>query len=113
MEIIKNENKAWEIGAQFEGWLVGLLSYGDKFSRFFMLERHNQTKEAFILVNGTATLYVADKDINVTEYEMEKGSVYTVDKGEWHHIVVSEDALVVVVENSNTTSENSDYLTLA
>ncbi len=113
MEIRRNDGKAWEIGTQFEGWLVGLLAYGEKFSRFFMLERHNQTDEAFILVKGDATLYIADKDINVTEYKMEQGALYNVPKGEWHHIVVSRDALVVVVENSDTSSENSDYLTLA
>lgn len=78
-----------------------------------MLERHNQTDEAFILVKGEATLYIADKEINVTEYKMERGALYNVPKGEWHHIVVSRDALVAVVENSDTSSENSDYLTLA
>ncbi len=113
MEIKRNEGKQWEIGAQFEGWLVGLLAYGEKFSRFSMLERHNQTDEAFILVKGEATLYIADKEINVTEYKMERGALYNVPKGEWHHIVVSRDALVAVVENSDTSSENSDYLTFA
>ncbi len=113
MEIIRNNGEAWKVGAQFEGWLVGLLAYGEKFSKFSMLERHNQTEEAFVLVKGEATLYTADKDIKVTEYKMEQGALYNVAKGEWHHIVVSEDALVVVVENSNTAKENSDYLYLA
>ena len=113
MEIKRSEGAAWEVGAQFEGWLVGLLSYGEKFSRLSMLERHNLTDEAFILVDGEATLYTADKDINVTEHFMEKGTLYNVKKGEWHHIVVNRDALVVVVENSDTSTENSDYLTLA
>ncbi len=113
MEVKRGGYKQWEVGAQFEGWLVGLLSYGERFSKFSMLERHNKTEEAFILVKGEATLYIADKDIKVTEYKMEQGAVYNVAKGEWHHIVVSRDALVVVVENSDTSSENSDYITLA
>ncbi|MBE6607393.1 MAG: cupin domain-containing protein [Ruminococcaceae bacterium] len=113
MEIVRNEGEAWKVGAQFEGWLVGLLAYGEKFSRLSMLERHNQTEEAFVLVKGEATLYTADKDIKITEYKMEQGTLYNVGKGEWHHIVVSKDALVVVVENSNTAKENSDYIFLA
>ncbi|MBQ1225507.1 MAG: cupin domain-containing protein [Clostridia bacterium] len=113
MEIVRSSGTPWEIGAQFEAWRVGLLSYGEKFSRFFMLERHNQTDEVFILVKGEATLYVADKDIKVTEHKMEKGVIYNVTKGEWHGIVVSSDALVMVVENSDTTEENSDYIYLA
>ena len=39
---------------------------------------------------------------------MEKCKVYNVKKGLWHHIVVSEDATVLVVENSNTTKENTE-----
>lgn len=113
MEITRGGNEAWTVGAQFESWLVGLLTYGEKFSKLSMLERHNLTDEAFLLVKGSATLYIADKDINISGYKMEQGALYTVSKGEWHHIVVSEDALVVVVENSDTTRENSDYLTLA
>ena len=46
-------------------------------------------------------------------YKMEKGVIYNVAKGEWHGIVVSSDALVMVVENSDTTEENSDYIYLA
>lgn len=113
MEIKKNEGKQWEIGAQHDKWSVGMLAYGEKFSRFSMLERHNCTDEVFVLVKGQATLYVADENIKVTAHEMEQGAVYNVKKGEWHHIVVSRDALVMVVENSDTTRENSDYLTLA
>lgn len=113
MEIKKSEGNGWEIGALSDGWLVGLLSYGEKFSRLSALERHNLTDEAFVLNCGEATLYTADKDLNITPHKMEKGAVYTVKKGEWHHIVVSKDALVTVVENSDTSKENSDYLTLA
>ena len=72
MEIIRSSGKDWEIGAQFEGWRVGLLSYGERFSRLSMLEKHVQTDEVFILLKGDATLYVADKDINIAEYKMEK-----------------------------------------
>ena len=112
MQIVHSSGTPWEIGAQFESWRVGLLSYGEKFSRFFMLERHNRTDEVFVLVKGEATLYIADKDINVSEYKMEKGVIYNVAKSEWHGIVVSRDALVMVVENEDTTEENSDYIYL-
>lgn len=113
MKITKSVKGPWEVGACYEGWLVGLLSYYDGFSSLSALERHNLTEEAFILVKGEATLYTADKDLNISDCIMEVGTVYTVEKGEWHHIVVSKDALVIVVENSNTATENSDYLTLA
>ena len=113
MQIIRSSGKGWEIGAQFESWHVGFLSYEEKCSRFSVLEKHNQTDEIFILVKGEAILRTADKDINITEYKMEKGVIYNVSKGEWHHITLSKDALVTVVENSDTAPENSDYIYLA
>ena len=39
---------------------------------------------------------------------MELYKVYNVKKGLWHHIVLSEDAEVLVVENSSTARENSE-----
>lgn len=113
MQMIRSEGESWKIGAKFEGWLVGLLSYGGDSARFSMLEKYNQTEKVFVLVKGEATLYTADKDIKITEYKMEQGTLYNVAKGEWHHIVVSKDAVVVVVENSDTAKENTDYLYLA
>ena len=43
---------------------------------------------------------------------MESGIIYNVPKGEWHHIVVSEDALVMVVEDSDTSKENTERVTV-
>ena len=42
------------------------------------------------------------------EVEMTVGSVYNVPVGVWHHIVVSEDASVLVVENADTTKDNTE-----
>ena len=113
MEITKSSGEGWTLGAQCGAWTVGILAYSDEHSKFSSLERHNCTDETFALIHGRATLYVADKSINVTAHDLEKGVVYNVKKGEWHHIVVSRDAIVMVVKSSDTMRENSDYLTLA
>ena len=42
--------------------------------------------------------------------EMEKCKVYTIGRGVWHHIVVSEDATVMVVENADTSLENTERI---
>ena len=67
------------------------------------MERHNKTDEVFVLLEGKATLYVENDSV-----VMEKSKVYNVEKGEWHHIVVSPDATVLIVENSDTSAENTD-----
>ena len=88
---------------QFEGWKIGFLRYSDRFSKFDRLERHLLTDEAFILLDGQAVLYTEDESI-----PMEKCIVYNFPKGAWHHITVSEDATVMVVENSSTCDENTE-----
>lgn len=107
MDIIRFAGGQWQTMMDSEGWRIGFLGYGERFSKFAELERHMMTDEAFMLQSGTATLYE-----NETPTVMEPGVVYNIPRGVWHHIVVSEDALVIVVENSNTTKENSERISL-
>lgn len=88
---------------EFESWKIGLLRYSERFSEFSRLERHLLTSEAFILLQGQATLYTDSE-----QEEMKIGTVYNIPKGVWHHIVVSPDATVMVVENANTSSDNTE-----
>ena len=41
---------------------------------------------------------------------MEKNKVYNVKHAVWHAITTSEDAHVLVVENDNTSKDNSEYM---
>lgn len=86
-------------------WAIAMMRYSERLSSFDIseLHRHNETDEAFILLEGNATLYEYD-----VPHKLEKRKVYRVKKGTWHQMVLSRDATVLVVENSNTTSENTD-----
>ena len=103
IEISMFNGKDFSVVKQFEGWKIGFLRISPRFSVFDRLERHLLTDEAFILLDGQATLYT-DKESVV----MQKNTVYNIPKAEWHHIVVSEDATVMVVENSSTCEENTE-----
>ena len=101
--ISRFDGQDFQIATQFEGWKIGLLRYSDRFSSYGQMERHLLTDEVFVLLEGSADLYVEDQRI-----PMEKSTVYNVKKGAWHHIVVSRDATVLVVENSSTSKENTE-----
>ena len=88
---------------QFEGWKIGLLRYSERFSKFDRLERHLLSDEAFILLEGSATLYTDSE-----KADMKPLTVYNIPAGIWHHIVVSEHASVLVIENRNTSKENTE-----
>ena len=93
----------FKILTMFEGWKIGFLRYSERFSEFNQLERHINTDEVFVLLEGSATLHTEKENV-----KMEKCSVYNIPKGEWHHITVSKDATVMVVENSDTSKENTE-----
>ncbi len=103
MEVFDFSGSDFKAVMEFEGWKIGLLKYGDRFSSYKTEERHLETDEAFVLLEGRAALYEEGQ-----KYDMEKCKVYNVKKGLWHHIVVSEDATVLVVENSSTSKENTE-----
>lgn len=84
-------------------WKVGMLRYNERFSHLGEMERHLLTDEVFVLLSGSATLYTPNERVN-----MDVGTVYNVPAAVWHHIVVSEDACVLVVENRNTSRENTE-----
>ena len=43
--------------------------------------------------------------------EMEPLKIYNVKQRMWHYHTVSEDAIVLIVENRNTTAQNSSDIT--
>ncbi len=105
MQIFDYNGEDFSAVMKYEGWKIGFLRYSERFSAFRVLERHNLTDEAFVLLAGSATLY-EDRTPTV----MEPCKVYNIPKGVWHHIVVSEDATVLVIENSNTSKDNTERI---
>lgn len=103
VEISTFSGNDFRVMAQFEGWKIGLLRTSERFSAYRQEERHLLTDEVFVLLEGKAVLYVEDQ-----QFPMATGTLYNVKKGAWHHIAVSEDATVMVVENSNTSAENTE-----
>ena len=103
MQVFDYNGEDFKVAMQFEGWKIGFLRYSERFSKFGVLEKHLETDEAFILLEGEAVLYE-----EFVAHKMEKCKVYNIEKGKWHHITVSKDATVIVVENSNTSLNNTE-----
>lgn len=93
-------------------WTVAGLNWAPRFDAggLSRLERHNLTDEVFVLLRGEATLLVGTDAARV---RMEPLKLYNIPAGVWHNILVSSDARVLVIENSDTSKANTDYLDLA
>lgn len=66
-----------------------------------------ETDEIFVLLEGKATLLIGAE---AEEVPMEKFKCYNVKKGVWHTIATSPDAHVFIVENADTSDDNSEFL---
>ena len=101
----------------FAGWRVAVLNYLDEIhpTRLADMERHLETDEAFILLRGKCVLIVGGNGgqaASLTPCEMVNEKVYNVRAGVWHTVLLSPDASVLIVENSDTGEGNSEKYNL-
>ena len=107
MEQFAFDGESFRVGIASERWRIGMLRWGPRFATLGEAERHLTSDEAFVLLQGGATLYEIQEDGEMQETPMELGTVYNIKAGTWHHIVVRRDALVLVVENRDVSMENT------
>ena len=107
LEIFEYNGKGYERMVNYGEWTVALANFTDIWRRgnTEYIERHLLTDEVFVLLSGEGSLLIGEQ---MSEVRMEKGKVYNVKAGVWHQLIVSEDAKILIVENSNTSSENSE-----
>lgn len=108
LDIIDYTGAGYKSAMAFGAWRVAFLKHSESFDKIMKLERHMETDEVFMLLEGEATLIIGlEKNI----VPMEKHKIFNVRKGVWHNIKVSEDAKVFIVENDDTTRDNTEYIT--
>ncbi|MEJ5225091.1 MAG: hypothetical protein WHV44_11600 [Anaerolineales bacterium] len=101
----------------FNCWRVAVLRYLDELhpDRISYFERHNETDEVFVLLQGQAVLLIGEGGESVESFTpqvMRPGVLYNVKQGTWHAVVLSRDATILLVENRDTARENSSYYNL-
>ena len=94
------------------GWSVLLLNYLPRLQpiRIRDMQKHTNTDECFILLQGKALLFTADGEDMPDRVQcdvLETGRIYRVPQGIWHAPAMTEDAKILLVEGNNTTAENS------
>ena len=109
LEIYEYTGTGYERTMNFEHWRVALANFGDSFDRekFCRIERHMLTDEVFVLLTGKATLIIGE---DLKQVEMEPGKIYNVKAAVWHACRMSEDAKILIVENHNTSKDNTEYM---
>lgn len=102
----------------FGAWRVAILRWepGLQPEKIDFVERHTQTDEVFVLLDGWATLLIGGNQAEVGDIQVEVmagGKLYNVRQNTWHSVLLSRDASILIVENQDTTEENSEYSQLS
>jgi len=123
-----NTNKVSVAGFEGEGlkrvvesgdWFVGIKNWkpANDAAHFDNMERHMQTDEVFVLLEGGCTLLVDHSPENncsdIRCVPMEKNKVYCIHPSVWHNTITTKDAKLILMENRNTSMDNSEVRTLS
>jgi len=101
----------------YETWRVAILNFSNDLLpvNIKAMQRHNETDEVFVLLSGRCILFIGDGDNQVTDIfaeNMQPFKIYNVKKSVWHSHTLSRDAKLLIVENRNTTFDNSPFCSL-
>jgi len=112
VEIHNCEGTGYKPLIDYDKWRVAILRYSDELlpGRIITMQRHNETDEVFVLLEGRCILFIGevnDTITSITGIDLEPQKIYNVKRGVWHSHTLSNDASVLIVENRDTTNQNS------
>lgn len=117
LEISEFTGEGYKALIYFGAWRVAVLRWIESTTpeHIDFLERHTQTDEVFVLLEGQATLFLGGTGVAVDGIHptpMQPGKLYNVKQNAWHSVVMSREASILIVENADTGEENSEYWNL-
>ena len=117
IEIKKYEGAGYKPVIDYDKWRVAVLNYCDELlpENIEKMQKHNQTDEVFVLLKGKCMLFMAEGDQEIEEIyaqEMEPYKMYNIKRSVWHTHTLSEEAMVLIVENRDTDLDNSPEIDL-
>jgi hypothetical protein len=114
LEIREHNLAGYKPLVDYANWRVAILNFSEELrtENITALQRHNETDEVFVLLRGRCILFIGDGDEAVASIygqDMMPHTLYNVKKKVWHSHTLSEDAMVLIVENRDTTYDNSPF----
>jgi hypothetical protein len=101
----------------YGAWRVAILRYHDELlpHHIAKMQRHDESDEVFVLLQGRCILFIGEGKEEITRImpqEMESLKLYNVHRAVWHTHTLSRDAMVLIVENVDTSLKNSPEIML-
>jgi ureidoglycolate hydrolase len=117
LAIREHKGEGYKPLIDYGSWRVAILRWGpgSRAESIEFLERHTQTDEVFVLLQGWASLFIGGNREMVDEIQeeiMARGKLYNIKQNTWHTALLSRDASILIVENRDTGQGNSEYFQL-
>jgi len=117
LEIHEYSGQGYHPLVDYGAWRVAVLNYAEELlpQNISHMQRHDETDEVFVLMQGRCVLFFGIGDEQVTSIlaqDMEPLKLYNVKKSVWHTHTLSEGSMVLIVENRDTNEANSPHATL-
>lgn len=118
IEISEFKGIGYQAMIDFNQWRVAILRYIDELEvqNLNKMQRHDETDEVFVLLEGACTLFFAQPGEKIQEIEvieMEPKKLYNVKQGVWHTHTLEQGTTVLIIENRNTNDVNSPTMDLS
>ena len=112
IDIIKITQEGYTPLVDYQTWRVAVLKFCDdvRADRLDSMQRHLETDEVFVLLEGSCVLISGGNGERPGEVEcvrMIKNQLYNVKKGVWHTHALDEEGSVLIIENQDTCDKNS------
>ena len=111
LEILEYDEIGYAPVLNDRGFRVAVLNYHPELlmENILNFQKHKETDEIFVLLQGDCTLFVAEDETISTIHgiKMEPWKIYNVKKGTYHTHTLSRDGKVLIVEADDTSDENS------
>lgn len=117
MEILEFQREGYKPIVDYESWRVAVLKYCEdlKLENIKTMQKHNETDEVFVLLHGNCTLFTGgfgNRPEKIRAVKMLPHKLYNIKKGVWHNHIMDKEGEVLIVENKNTSDENSPIIKL-
>lgn len=112
IEIKEYKEAGYKPVVDYGEWRVAVLNYCEELlpENIDKMQKHNQTDEVFVLLSGHCRLFLAEGEEEIKDIyaqEMEPYKMYNIKRSVWHTHSLSKDAMVLIIENRDTSLKNS------
>ena len=108
LEVFDYQGRGYMPQIDFNGWRVAIANLDTKWQeeKLAYLERHMETDEVFVLLEGAVGLLLGKDKERVM---LEPGKLYNVKRGVWHSMFLEKNSKVLIIENTDTGPHNTEY----